>query len=85
MAWFDINYLILYQTFHEWNFINFFCSFINYIPIFLMIPNKCYIIIYKSDKNCIVVKLKNLLSIPIVFLKILNSLTFSKLIKLNII
>lgn len=44
-----------------------------------MIPNKCYIIIYKSDKNCIVVKLKNLLSIPIVFLKILNSLTFSKL------
>lgn len=44
-----------------------------------MILNKCYIIIYKSDKNCIVVKLKNFLSIPIVFLKIFNSLTFSKL------
>lgn len=43
-----------------------------------MILNKCYIIIYKSDKNCIVVKLKNFMSIQIVFLKILNSLTFFK-------
>lgn len=41
-----------------------------------MILNKCYI--YKSDKNCIVVKLKNFMSIQIVFLKILNSLTFFK-------
>lgn len=67
------------SNFSRTKLISFIFFFINYIPIFLMILNKCYIIIYKSDKNCIVVKLKNFMSIQIVFLKILNSLIFSKL------
>lgn len=67
------------SNFSRTKLISFIFFFINYIPIFLMILNKCYIIIYKSDKNCIVVKLKNFMSIQIVFLKIFNFLTFSKL------